>query len=309
MDTIKKRIKDIEDKMAGGHRIRARIPKFEETEPNITYYAKLEKSKSQKNLIYSLYKKNGEISAGTDEVLATSKEFYSDLYKKGVDTTLQNKILKSLNTILSNVDKAECEKILQKPEIFDALTELPLGKTPGLDGLPVEFYRNMWSFIKDDYMTMVEQVYQTQNFSYTQRKGAIRLIFKKEDRYNQKNYRPVSLINVDVKIITKALAKRIGKVLPSFIYKNSTSIPGRNISYNIHNLIDIIKYANTKNTQAVILFLDQKKAFDRVNHDFLIKTLNHFNFGEYFTNWVKIMLKDITSQIKINGFLSEEIII
>ena len=129
---------------------------------------------------------------------------------------------------------------------------------------------------------------------------AIRLIFKKEDRYNLKNYRPVSLISVDMKIITEALAKRIGKVLPSIIYKNQTCIPGRNISCNIHNLIDI---QNTKNIQAVILFLDQEKAFDRVNHDFLIKTLNHFNFGEYFTNWVKIMLKDITSQIKINGFL------
>ena len=149
-------------------------------------------------------------------------------------------------------------------------------------------------------MTMVEQVYQIQNLSYIQRKGATRLIFKKEDRYNLKNYRPMSLINVDVKIITKPLAKRMGKVLPSIIYKNQTCIPGRNISYNIHNLVDIIKYANTKNIQATILFLDQEKAFDRVNHDFLIETLSHFNFGEYFTNWVKIMLKDITSQIKIH---------
>ena len=119
----------------------------------------------------------------------------------------------------------------------------------------------------------------------------------------------MSLINVDVKIFTKALTKRIGKVLSSIIYKNQTCIPRRNISCNIHNLIEIIKYANTKNIQAAMLFLDQEKAFDRVNHDFLIKTLNHFNFGEYFTNWVKIMPKDITSQIKINGFLSEEIII
>ena len=53
-------------------------------------------------------------------------------------------------------------------------------------------------------------------------------------------------------------------------------------------------------------FLDQEETFDKVNHDFLIKTLNHFNFGEYLINWVKIMLKDITSQIKINCFLSEE---
>ena len=97
LDTIKKRIKDTEDKKAEGHRIRAKIPKFEETEPNIIYYAKLETSKSEKNIIYSLYEKNGDISAGTDEVLATSKEFYSELYKKeGADTTLHCKT-KSLN--------------------------------------------------------------------------------------------------------------------------------------------------------------------------------------------------------------------
>ena len=59
---------------------------------------------------------------------------------------------------------------------------------------------------------------------------------------------------------------------------------GRNISYNIHNLVDITKYANTKNIQVAILCLDQEQAFDRVNHDFLIKTLNYFNFGEYFIN-------------------------
>ena len=50
LDTTQKRIKDIEDKKAEGHRIRARIPRFEETEPNITYYAKLEKSKSEKKI-------------------------------------------------------------------------------------------------------------------------------------------------------------------------------------------------------------------------------------------------------------------
>ena len=130
LDTIKKRIKDIEDKKAEGHRIRAGIPNFEETEPNITYYAKLEKSKSEKNLIYSLYDKNGHISAGTDEVLATSTEFYFDLYKKeGVDTTPQNKILKSLNTKLSSVGKAECDKMLQEAESLmhsrNSLSERP----------------------------------------------------------------------------------------------------------------------------------------------------------------------------------------
>ena len=62
-----------------------------------------------------------------------------------------------------------------------------------------------------------------------------------------------------------------------------------------------------KNIEAAILFLDQEKAFDRVSHEFLLKTLRHLNFDEYFVAWVQIMLKDVASQIKINRFLTDDI--
>ena len=68
-----------------------------------------------------------------------------------------------------------------------------------------------------------------------------------------------------------------------------------------------MKYANSRNIEAAILFLDQEKAFDRVDHQFLIKTLKHLNFGDYFISWIEIILKNITSRVKINGFLKEEI--
>ena len=73
----------------------------------------------------------------------------------------------------------------------------------------------------------------------------------------------------------------------------------------MHTLNDIVKYANSKNVEAAILFLDQ----DRVNHQFLLKTLKHLNFGDNFISWIEIILKDISSQIKINGFLSDDILI
>ena len=72
-------------------------------------------------------------------------------------------------------------------------------------------------------------------------------------------------------------------------------------------LNDVIRYGNSNNIEAAILFLDQEKAFDRVSHEFLLKTLKHLNFGDYFVSWVQIMLKDVTSQIEINGFLTEDI--
>ena len=76
---------------------------------------------------------------------------------------------------------------------------------------------------------------------------------------------------------------------------------------NLHKLNNVIRYGNSKNIKAGILFLDQGKAFDRVSHEFLLKTLRHLNFRDYFVSRVRIMLQDVTIQIKINGFSTEDI--
>ena len=192
-------------------------------------------------------------------------------------------------------------------ELEEGMKKLPVGKSLGLDGLPVEFYRKMWPNIKLDFLEMVKEVRNTKNLSDSQKKGVIRLIFKKEDRSYLNFYWPISLLNVDVKISTKTLALRLGRIPPSIISNDQACIPGRNMASNLHTLHDIVKYANSNNTEAAILFLDQEKAFDRVDHQFLIKTLKHLNFGDYFISWIEIILKDITSCVKIKGFLTEEI--
>ena len=168
-------------------------------------------------------------------------------------------------------------------------------------------YQTMWHLLRFDFLEMVNEVYQNKILSNSQRKGMIRLIFKKTDRTDLRYYRPISLLNLDVKIIAKTLALRLGKVLPTIVSEDQTCIPGRNIAKKLHTLNDVIRYGNSKNIEAVILFLDQEKAFDRVSHEFLLKTLRHLNFGDYFVSWVQIMLKDVTSQIKVNGFLTEDI--
>ena len=189
------------------------------------------------------------------------------------------------------------------------MDHLPLGKSPGLDSLPVEFYRKLWPIIKLEFFEMVQEAQNLGVLSDFQRKGAIRLVFKKEDRSDLKFYRPIPLLNVDVKIITKMLALRLGKILPSVISKDQTGIPGRNIAMNLHTLNDIVKYVNSKNVEAAILFLEQEKSFDRVDQQSLLKTLKHLNFGDNLISWIEIILKDISRQIKINGLLSDDILI
>ena len=100
---------------------------------------------------------------------------------------------------------------------------------------------------------------------------------------------------------------RLKKVLPSIISPSQTCVLRRNISKNIHTLQDVIKYTNSKNISEAILFIDQEKAFDRVSHSFLLKTLEKFNFGPTFIFWTQIILTDIKSQVKVNGYLTEGI--
>ena len=101
------------------------------------------------------------------------------------------------------------------------------------------------------------------------------------------------------------LALRLCKVLPTIINSDQICVLGRNVALNTHTLNDVIKYANSKNIQAAILFINQEKAFDRVYHSFLIRTLEHLNFSDSFVAWIKILMKNITSQVKINGSLTE----
>ena len=139
-------------------------------------------------------------------------------------------------------------------------------------------------------------------FSITesQNLGLIRISYKKNGRVFIENYRPITLLNVDLKILTRTLAVRMAGVLSKLIHDNQRCVPGRKITKNIHIVQDLIDVINKSNGKGALIFLDQEKAFDRISHTFIMKTLRAFGFGERFINWVKIVYSDTRSQVKIN---------
>ena len=134
------------------------------------------------------------------------------------------------------------------------------------------------------------------------------LIYKeKGETFLLINYRPIALINVDIKILTKLLAIRLKFVLPSIIHQTQTAVYGRRIGDTVHLIRDIIDLANQNDEEAALLFLDQEKAFDRVNHEFLFSALQTYGFGVNFINWIKLLYSNASTRININGFLTDEI--
>ena len=95
--------------------------------------------------------------------------------------------------------------------------------------------------------------------SPSQRQAVITLIEKKDqDRCDLKNWRPISLLNVDVKIASKVIAERMKRLLPGLTHH----IPGRNISENIRSILDIMEYTKVKKLPGLLSFIDFEKALD-----------------------------------------------
>ena len=102
-----------------------------------------------------------------------------------------------------------CEGPLTLEECTESLKTLHAGKSPGMDDRTTEFYRAFWSLLRDDFVQMVNTVEEKTSLSYSQRTGIIHIIYKKGNRNDLKNWRPISLLNTSYKIITKALTNRL----------------------------------------------------------------------------------------------------
>ena len=282
---------------------------YEKTECDISFYSKLENQKRASDRMSQLAeKKDGKIFSDQQNIMRISTEFYKKLYQtEKVSEKIQEKLLKNVKTKLSKEKRTELDKPLTAKEIEEAINKLRSGKSPGLDGFPIEFYKKYWYKIKKIFTAYVNDV-KERGLSSCKNLSVIKLIYKKTgETYLLTNYRPISLINTDVKIITKVLTERLLYVLPTIIHATQTAVYGRKIDQNIHLVRDLIEMANRDDDTAAFIFLDQEKAFDRVNHDFLFKTMKAFGIGENFINWVRNIYSNAASIININGFFSERI--
>ena len=118
--------------------------------------------------------------------------------------------------------------------------------------------------------------------SVSQRRGVITLLPKEDsDELLLSNWRPITLLNVDYKIASKTIAKRIERVLPYLIHPDQTGfMKGRYIGQNIRLINDILRQTELQKIPGILLLLDFQKAFDTLEWSFIQKTLNLLNFGD-----------------------------
>jgi len=176
-------------------------------------------------------------------------------------------------------------------------------KTPGNDGLTKEFYICMWAEVKDDLLKCLNMNFEVGKMSNSQRQIIITLLEKPgKDNRMLDSWRPISLINVDVKICSRVLANRMADTLPYLVHPDQAAfIKGRNIDEPIMIIQDVMDYVKTKNKSLLLFAADFEKAFDSIEHNFITAVLQHFGFGTNFIKWINILLCDNHSCIMNNG--------
>lgn len=301
----KAQLNDITDKKIKGTLVRLKAEELEYDEKNSKYFANIEKKRSEQKTIVRL-NIDGVITSNQNEIREEQFKFYSDLYNKKQTHESDINFFNNNITKLSEEDKNRCENILSEYECGIALKEMKNSKSPGSDGITTEFYKLFWNDLKKHYVNSINHSFATGGLTELQTQGLITLLPKPEkDLSLLSNWRPICLLNNDYKIATKAIANRIKIILNKIIDSSQTGfVKGRYIGENIRLLNEILDHAENTNSPGLLFFSDFEKAFDTVDHTYIMKCLRHFNFGDDLIKWVSLFYSKSKNAVLNNGHMT-----
>ena len=203
---------------------------------------------------------------------------------------------------LGAAEAASCEGVVTECEVRDALKQFGLNKLPGLDGLPYEVYLRMSHMFVPILTDMFNHWFAQGAIPGSVTKGVITLL-KKGGRHvweGLDDYRPITLLNTELKILALVLANRLQLVISDLIGLEQTfAVKGRSIQDNLH-LIREVLVGIEDGTEAVLISLDQFK-FDRVDHRFLATILEAAGFKPDFRRWISMMCHKPQAVVQVNG--------
>lgn len=293
-------------------------------EQSTFYFYHLEQERKRKTAWVEVQDTNGQkipLHSHTDRVRAgqtLANHFSSDspiglFQKRAVDTDAQTSLLTAIDKTLSPDDRATCdgEEPLTLTELHDSLQSMQRGKKPGSDGLTYEFLQQYWLVLGPILLQVfLEAFNDTLNtgLSLSQRSGIITLLYKGSgSKSDPASYRPLTLLNTDVKLLGRVLSDRWLTCANKLVDDTQSAfLPQRWIGDNILTHLEMVDYCESHQTPGCIAFLDFAKAYDRVDRDWLDRAMQALGFGPQARRWVALLHTDLSANVRFNNWLSPQ---
>ncbi len=296
IDKTKVELNKIYEEESQGIIVRSRAQWVEEGEKSTAYFFNLEKTNCIKKNIKKL-KHNGKEILNQEMILKTIENYYTALYKEDKIEIEHNLFEQPQIPKLDLFEKNKCEGLVSLDECSNILVKIAKNKTPGNDGLPIEFYIEFWQEVGQTMIDSFNHSFHKGSLTTSQRQAVITLIDKPgKDRILLDNWRPISLLNVDYKILTKCLTIRMQNVVSKLVHKSQSGfIKDRSIFDCLRTILDIVDERDRSQADGLLLAIDFEKAFDSLSWHYMFNTLKSFNFGADFIQWVRLCYSDIYS--------------
>lgn len=266
---------------------------------NTKYFHAISNLHYRQNFLGHLCVDGVELSTPSEIKTAVS-DFFSSLYEELPTAPF------SLEAFDVQVLSADVSDSLIAPflieEVYAALLSCNQFKAPGPDGFNFFFYRKAWDVLKDDFMSLFHAFSNSSSIPSDLNHSFLVLIPKVQGSSELKDFRPISLINGLVKLISKVLSRRLAPFLPLIISETQFSfMKGRCIQDCTFIAAEIVHLIHRRKQSFILLKLDFHKAFDTVSWHYLFSILTRMNFPKKWIDWVASLLKTSRISPLVNG--------
>ena len=255
-------------------------------------------------------RRTGQYCTDPREIVKEVTKYWKSLFTaKGTDADAHEECLRTFRTgnrVLPPTAE-KCGAEITEKETTSTCNKLPTGKSAGPDRIPNKFYKVFSKTVSPIIAQVFNESHKARAFPEGFSAGIIATLYKKKERDDPRNYRPITLLNGDYKILSRILTARMNEAVVQFVSEMQNGfVPDSFLPENIMLLKLIQAHVEAEDIDAYYVFLDMEKAFDRCSWKFLIDALREVGFNQSFVDYIELTYSSAhppMRQLYINGYL------